>query len=418
MRIDPVQAMTSEKSVLASAMMEPWAVKPVVERLTATDFQNEANRTIWKAMKKLHSEDKPVDLVTLMDEVGGDATFNRIGGLDYLLELNNMLASAVHVEHYINLVIENSREHRIARAFNRIIEAEEPSLPQLRKLIESEEAMIKPVETGMETAETIVEYLDELCDGREKTLFFTGLPRFDNDLGGLPRGSVSILAARPRVGKTALAQGVQLHNHYSGYKTSYFSLEMTKKQLLDRFSAMTAHVPYGAIHKRNLENGQRMAISKELADLTTGNRFHLFDNVRSVSGIIAEAGRVKADIVFVDYIQKVHPDERRNKRNEEIEGIMDRFKEAATMLDAHFCILSQISREGADRPKLEYLKESGAIEEGGDIVMLLHRGKPQGQEMLLPSGVLIVAKHKYGEEGAIDIVFDGKHQRFTEAARE
>lgn len=418
MRIDPVQAMTSEKSVLASAMMDPLAVKPVVERLTTTDFQNEANRTIWKAMKKLHGEGKPIDLVTLMDEVGGDSTVNRIGGLDYLVELNNMLATAVHVEHYINLVIENSREDRIARAFNRIIEADEPALLQLRKLVEAEEAMIKPVEAGLETTEAVMAYLEQLCDGKEKQLFMTGLPRFDNDMGGLPRGSVSIMAARPRVGKTALALNVMLHNIYSGFKGAYFSLEMPREQLFDRLGAMTARIPYAAIHKKRLEQGQKIAVSKELADLTTGNRLHVFDNVRSVSGIIAEAGRVKADIVFVDYIQKVHPDERRNKRNEEIESIMDRFKEAAIPLNAHFCVLSQINREGADRPKLEYLKESGAIEEGGDIVMLLHRGKPPGQETLLPNGVLIVAKHKYGEEGAIDLVFDGKHQRFTEAARE
>lgn len=418
MRIDPVQSMVAEKSALGAAILDPLATKQLVTRLSPADFQNEANRAVFQAIKKLEGEGIPPDFATLYAELEDAEPVKRIGGLDYIIEICNFAPSAVNMEHYVNMVLENGREARITEGMRRVVVSDDPSLPQLRKLIEDEESKIKPVETGMETAETIAAYLDEICDGGERALFTTGLPRFDNDLGGLPRGSVSIIAARPRVGKTSLALGFDVHNFYTGYRTAYFSLEMTKPQLLDRVSAMTARVPYGAIHKRRLEQGHKTAISKELADFTTGNRFHLFDNVRSTSGIISEAARVKADMIFVDYIQKVHPDERRQKRNEEIETIMDRFKEAAISLNAHFCILSQISREGADRPKLEYLKESGAIEEGGDIVMLLHRKAINEGRQLTAEGMLIVAKHKYGEEGAVELVFDGTHQRFIEIAKE
>jgi replicative DNA helicase len=416
MRIDTVQAMTAEKSALGAALLDAAALARVVEGLVVADFQNEANRAIFKAMKKMHGEGKPVDFATLFEEVGDDEHVRRIGKLDYLLELSNFLPSAVNVESYINSVTEYGRESRITDAMRRIAISDDPALPQLDRLIADERAAIKS--TGRNPAEVVAEYLDELCDGGEKALFTTGFPKFDEHCGGLPRGSISCLAARPRVGKTALALNIMTHNIYSGYNAAYFSLEMTVKQLLDRIGASTSGVPYGPIFRRKLERGQQAAVGKELVDLTGGNRLNLYDNIRSCNGIVAEARRIGADLIFIDYIQRVRPDERRTKRNEEIEEIIYRLKDAAIALSCHICILSQIGRQGADKPTIQDLKESGALEEGSDIIMLLHRKSENEGRILLPEGSLIVGKHKYGQEGYISIYFDGNRQKFQETAKE
>jgi replicative DNA helicase len=192
---------------------------------------------------------------------------------------------------------------------------------------------------------------------------------------------------------------------------------MTRAQLLDRLSASAARVPYGSIRARTLTQEQKASVCGQIVGLMSGDRLNLFDAVRSVSGILAEIGRVGAKIAFIDYIQKVRPDERRARRNEEIESVMDRLKEGAVKLGCHICALSQINRDGSGNPDLENLKESGALEEGGDIVMLLKRENEFNSQSLSKQGELIVAKHKFGRDGFINLRFDGELQRFEDVGK-
>jgi replicative DNA helicase len=416
MRISDIQIMTAEKSALGAAMLEPWAAEQVASRLSPADFQVEANKVIFAAMKKLHGEGKPVDFATVLDECGDHEKVVQIGGLDYVLELNRFVVSAVNIEHYINTIQENSREARIIYSIGEISNSDSPSLPQLEKLVEQEKAAIKPVGNELQTAEAVEEYLEDLDNPKGGMLFLTGFPKFDKYMGGLPRGSLSIIAARPRVGKTAIALNIMEHSIRSGYKTAFFSLEMTRRQLLDRLAAASTEARYTDIHARQTTKEQNKQIGTELVDLLGGYRLNLFDDVRSVSGIVSEIARIKPDIAFIDYAQKVRPDRQTESRHHDIEAIVDRLKEAAIQQNCHICLLSQLSREGAEKPKLEALKESGSLEEGGDIVMLLHR-KAEPDGTIAAGGLLVVAKHKYGETGSVDLYFNGQHQKFTEAAR-
>jgi replicative DNA helicase len=412
-RITEVQAMNAEKSVLGAMMLDVMAQKTAIDKLEPDDFRNEANRTIFEAMRMLHRDGKPVDFVTVSDAVENTDAVTRIGGLEYLIELNRFVASAANIEAYTVMVQQNAQEARISDGAMRIAQSDDPSIAALERLIEREKGRIKaPAKDG---AALVAEYLEELCDGSEKTLFSTGFLKFDTYMGGLPRGSVSCIAARPRIGKTAFALNIMAHNINHGYRTAYFSLEMTAKQLLDRLAAAGAKVPYGIIHRKKPEAGHMAAISEELADISMGGKLNLYDNVRSVNGIITEAERVKADLIFIDYIQRVRPEESRHKRNEEIEQIVYRLKDAAIQLNAHICMLSQISRQGADKPKIEDLKESGALEEGSDIIMLLHRHSDNEGRDIKPTGFVAVAKNKYGDQGYCELWFEGKFQKFSEA---
>jgi replicative DNA helicase len=411
--------MTAEKSVLSAAMQESWAAKQVVDRMDERDFQNEANRAIFTAMKKLYGEGKPIDFLTLDAEVGSNKNLLKMdgGAIAYLVDLSGFAVSAVNTEHYINTALEIGREYRIQRVAATLDQTAEPSLTVLERLVEAERATLKPVGDNNEPMQAVADYMDDLCDGAELSLFTTGLPTLDNDMGGLPRGSLSIIAARTRQGKTTLALNFMVHNIRSKHKTAFFSLEMTRKQILDRISSMTTNTPYSMIHKRVLQEGHRQVICNELPELAAGTRMNILDSVHSVSGIISEIERIKPDILFIDYVQKIRPDRYTESRHHDIEAIIDRLKEAAVRYDCHICVLSQINRAGSDKPRLENMKESGALEEGGDIVMILHR--ENGPDGRTPGeiGVLMVEKHKYGETGFVDVFFKGKYQQFSESAK-
>jgi replicative DNA helicase len=415
LKITEEQVMTAEKSVLSAAMSDQLAAKYVAERLAEADFLVPSNREIFRAVRALYDAKKPVDAMLVYDEVAGNTAVERVdgGALSYITDIAMFIASPSLVEHYIELVKGNAAEERQRVALARIMESKDDAiLPLLERLVADERAMYTPgAENSTDAA--ISAYLDELADPVNNDLFTTGIPSFDTDLGGLPRGSLSIIAARPRVGKTALALNITAHNRRTGYNVAFFSLEMTAKQLFDRLAAANTDALYHNIFHRRLKPEQQAEISTQLVELSRG-KLNIYDNIRSISGIVAETVRIAPDIIFIDYVQRIRPDKNRDSRHLEIDGIVDRLKELAITQNCHVCLLSQISRAGAEKPTLETLKESGSLEEGGDIIMLLHRDSNDKGRTLEKSGGLIIAKHKYGECGYVPLWFDGAHQRFTE----
>jgi replicative DNA helicase len=176
-------------------------------------------------------------------------------------------------------------------------------------------------------------------------------------------------------------------------------------------------VPYTHLHDRALLTTEEVAaVSESMAELLAGNRLRLTDEVNTVNGIVTEIDSIRPDIVFIDYIQRVRLGQKTDSRHHEIEGVMYKLKEAAIRYKCHIVALSQINRSGANKPSMEDLKESGSLEEAGDIIMLLHRDNEPGTEEPGPHGLLAVVKNKFGETGRAKLLFDGPHQRFLEEA--
>ena len=415
--ITPIETLLAmERAVIACAMLYDKAAREVAAALRARDFIIEAHRDIFVAVCALIRDGKPVDFLTVSESVRNSENLKRIGGLDYIINISESMPSGAVYEQYVEAVRDNGREYRISKMLDVIATTDEPMIPQLRRLIEEEEQ--EPESKGQtETFKRMSAYMDDLCGGIKPETFSLGLPKLDNDLGGLPKESVSVLAARPKIGKTALALNFMAYNIiHNKKKCAFFSLEMTVNQLTDRLISAEAKIPYECIRDRRLTADQQGAACDKILEMLGSDRLNLYDNLRNIGAIGREIARIKPDLVFIDYIQRVKPEEKRLKRNEEIEAVMDAAKGLALSHNCHIMLLSQINREGADKPRLEHLKESGAIEEGGDIVFLLHR--PEENDILKQSGDLIVAKHKYGREGVASLNFKGGYQRFTEAAKE
>lgn len=389
-------------------MLKDSAAKAVIRRMSAADFSQVLYRMVFGAMCRLIEGGKPVDLTTLCGELG-DEYFND------LVALADYVPSAANLDHYIEQALSVARERRITDRMRRVAMSDEPQLPQLEAMVKDERDAVKPAGDGLETVRAVADYLDDLADGNKGDFVTTGFASFDSYNGGFPVGSLSMIGARPRVGKTAIALNIMAHCATLGVKSAMYSLEMSRKQVFDRLAAQVARVPYGDIHRRTTTPQQIAAISEKMAEMATGDRLNIYDDIRSASAIYDETMRIRPRIIFIDYAQRVRPDAYHDNRHREIEQIVARLKSLAIDAQCHVCLLSQLNRAGNDKPTLEALKESGSLEEGGDIIWLLHREASGDGKTLGNHGRIIIAKNKYGEEGEIPLTWSGQYQQFQEA---
>ena len=240
----------------------------------------------------------------------------------------------------------------------------------------------------------------------------TGLKAIDNITGGLELNSVSILAAFPSTGKTALALNIAAHNIKQGNKVLFISLEMGKNQLLDRMAAAEGGLPYEFINRGQM-NEQR--IYKSVLELISGGSFEIVDNCMLIEPMAAKIGRSTPDLVIVDFVQMCHTQRKTENRANELDYIIGEFKRIARLYPCHIMLLSQLSREanksGAD---MFTLKGSSGLEQGGDIVLILDRPHIMDQGEHPAKAHVKVAKNKYGATGKAMLFFEGEYQRFRD----
>lgn len=408
MRLNPETVMAAEKSVLGAMTLDRSAARMAVARLREEDFTVDANREMFKAAKQLLDNGKPVDFVTLSDGVEHSEAVRLIGGIDYIIEVCHFVPSATNAEYYIDQVAENGREARLNDAVPKIMRGIEPSYQQLHALLREEQGQVRHKDTAVEMAGAVAEFLEKLADPPQGILFRTGFKTLDNAIGGLPRKSLSCIKAQYRVGKTALALNMVDRNLRDGKRVLLFSLEMSREQILQRIAAARARVNYTKIFRYATTAEENAAISTEMAELISGNRLYVADNVRTVSAMADEIDRFKPDIVFIDYIQKIRTEGKQDNRHHELEEIVARLKMTAMDYDCHVCVLSQVNESGD-------AKESKSIEEGTDIVMYLQREVVDTVTKLLDRyGKLRVTKNKYGPECVLSVELIGEQQRFKE----
>jgi replicative DNA helicase len=389
-------------------MLKESAAKAVTRRMGADDFRFPWYRDVFQAVQRVVEAGKPVDVVTLVDELG-DAR------LDDLIALADFLPSAANIDHYIEQALTYARERRITDKMRRIAISDDEQLPQLEAMVKEERDAVKPVGDGLESLRSVADHLDRLAEKRRANFITTGFASFDTYNGGFPLGSLSIIGARPRVGKTAIALNVMVHAIRTGNKTALYSLEMPREQIYERMDAQVARVPYGSIHNQETTPEQDAAISTAMIDLASTGLLNVYEDIRSASAIYDETMRIRPRVIFIDYAQRVRPDAYHDNRHRELEQIVAKLKTLAIDANCHVCLLSQLSRAGNDKPSLEALKESGSLEEGGDIVWLLHREASGDGKTLGNHGRIIIAKNKYGEEGEIPLDWNGQYQQFKEA---
>ena len=417
----------AERLVLGSIMLDGNLYIQAAGALDASDFSLEKHRRIFTRMGELHERGESIDRVTLANELLRFSELESIGGLSYLVSLDDGLPHIVNIESYIRIVKDKSTLRRIIAAsqqtMNRCLLAEEDPADILAG---AEETLLKLGESSnRQTLSSPRQIVQEYDGGINAFLdpskrikgVSTGLYKLDEMTGGMHAGDLFILAARPSMGKTALALNIAHHVATKGEQAvAIFSLEMSKESLLTRMLCAGARVDSQRFRAGYLNADERRKLQAGLNDLVQAPIFiddtagvHLMDIHAKLRRLQAER---KLGLVVVDYLQLMSARGRSENRNQEISTISRGMKLLAKEMSVPLLVLSQLSRapetrQGDHRPQLSDLRESGSIEQDADLVAFIFREEvyKRDREDLHGLAELILAKQRNGPVGKIDLVF-------------
>src|SRR5882672_364674 len=411
----------AERFVLGSILMDDSYYIQAAGALEADDFSLEKHRRIFARMAEIHQRGERIDRVTLANELMGRNQLEAVDGLSYLVSLDDGLPQTFNIESYIRIVKDKAILRKIIFAsqnlMNRCISSdEEPS----QILAGAEETLLKlgesQVKSGlMSPAQIIEDYqggLNSFLDPSKRIKgISTGFSKLDEMTGGLHAGELIILAARPSMGKTALALNIAQHVAAKLDKAvAVFSLEMSKESLLTRMLCASARVDSQKFRSGYLNSEERQRLQVAASQLVRAPLFiddtagaNLMDMHAKLRRLQAER-REEIGLVVVDYLQLMSGRGRFENRNQEISTISRGFKMLSKELNVPLLVLSQLSRapetrQGDHRPQLSDLRESGSIEQDADLVAFIDREDLRGM------AELIVAKQRNGPIGKVDLVF-------------
>ncbi|HTV59917.1 MAG TPA: replicative DNA helicase [Verrucomicrobiae bacterium] len=429
----------AERSILGAVLLDNHALNAAVERVRSEDFFLPQHRYIFERMIQLAEKNHAIDIVTLMEDLSRRAELEAAGGIAYLSTLADGLPRITNVDHYARIVKEKAVLRSLIHSASAIQEQALAAGDDADVILDRAESIIfqlaeDRVKSGFVGVKELVrdnfERLEKIfSEGRRITGLATGYLGLDNETAGLQPSELVVLAARPSMGKTALAlniaENVALDQRQP---VAVFSLEMSKESLLLRLLASKSRVDAHKFRTGHLGRDDWDKISKALTELAEAPLWIDDSASSTVLEMGAKARRLKRDrglaLMIVDYIQLVVPStgNRQSNRQEEVAGISRGLKGLAKELKVPILVLSQLTRapERDDRkPQLSDLRESGAIEQDADVVMFINR--PNFYKTDLPEeerarAELIIAKQRNGPTGLLKFVFLGRHTRFEEAA--
>jgi replicative DNA helicase len=391
----PPQNIDAEMSLLGAVMIDSDAIVRVADAIEVADFYDERHQRIYEGIKKLYEHHRPIDVLTLSNQLKDDGFLEVIGGATYLTELTNYVPTAAHVEHYAEIVADKALRRRLIKVSQNIVGIGYNESKAIKEIIEDAESELfqvsqKHVKQDIESIESILagsfERLDELHRDKDKVRGIpTGFRDLDNIIAGWQKSDLVVLAARPSMGKTVLALNFA---HKVATKSEMpvliFSLEMSKEQLVDRMLAMESGVDAWNIRTGNLSNDDWEKISEAMGTLAEAPIY-----VDDSPGITISDMRTKArreqhqrqlGLIIVDYLQLMSGHSRfggDSNRVQEISEISRGLKAIARELNVPVIALSQLSRSVESRspqiPQLADLRESGSIEQDADLVMFIYR---------------------------------------------
>jgi replicative DNA helicase len=428
----PPNSIEAEQSVLGAMIIDKEAINSALEIIKPEDFYKEANREIFETMIVLFNKNEPVDLITLSEELKRRGTLDNIGGVTYLANLSSSIATTANIKYYCKIVQEKSILRRLIKSSDDIMGKAFEDTEEVSAIIELAERNIFDITQGShrEGFSPISEVLlnsfaqieERAANKGRLTGLETGFIDLDNKLSGLQKSDLILLAARPSMGKTALGINIATHSALkSNAKVAIFSLEMSKEQLVQRVISATSHVDLQKIISGNLSDDEWLKVVDSMGPLSQMNIF--IDDTAGISlmEMKAKCRRLKIekglDLILVDYLQLMQLEGRQESRQQEISAISRGLKALAKEMECPVIALSQLSRapelRSDHRPILSDLRESGAIEQDADVVLFLYRDEYYNKETELKNiGELIIAKHRNGPTGSIELVWKGEYTKF------
>ena len=431
----------AEMAFLGCLLIDSEIAAETIEKLSEDDFYQESHKYILRAMQRVFNNRKPVDLVTVSDELESEGMLEKAGGIVYLTELTQITPSAANYKSYQEIIQRDSVNRKLIRASRKIIESSMSGSDEKTALAFAEKAIYdiskeneRSSLLGMGEGDIIGEVLHKFemlqSDPNSFKGLQTGFKRLDKMTHGLQPGALIVLAARPGMGKTSLAMNLVEHASLRCGKTSaVFSLEMPRTEIVQRLICSYANVSM----QRALDGELSAKEWKKLmlaGDQIKKSNIFIDDSSRvTPAEILSKCRRLKTkvggvDLVMIDYIQLMSSGDSKmagaENRQQEIASITRDLKIMAKELGVPVIALSQLRRIQSKEPQLSDLRESGAIEQDADIVMFISRPEAIATAEELASGSivkgaaeLILAKHRGGEQGRISLKFIGECTKFV-----
>ncbi|MFH9579071.1 replicative DNA helicase [Streptomyces globisporus] len=433
----PPHDIHAEESTLGGMMMDREVIGEVQDLVTAADFYRPVHALLFDTILDLYAKGEPSDPITVNAELVRRGHLTRVGGHATVYALIQSVATVANTTYYADIVKERARLRRLVDAGNRITQmayAAEGDIDEIEDAAHSLLSNLIQTEDGDEEVGELGDGLDEIFDELENGKADmagvpTGFTDFDALTDGLHPGQVIVVAARPAMGKSTLAVDFARHAAISsGKRVAIFSLEMGKKEMQKRILSAEARVGLHHIIHRALTDDDWTRVAR-VTERMAAARLHI--NARpgqTPTSIKARCRKMQQtgglDLVIVDYLQLMESatSKKTENRQQEVSAMSRAFKLLAKELQIPVVVLSQLNRgpeQRADkRPQMSDLRESGAIEQDADVVILLHREDAYDKESPRAGEAdLIVEKNRNGPTAIITVAFQGHYSRFVDMAQ-
>lgn len=435
----PPQSLDAEKSLLGAVLIDDNVLADVSDKLKPADFYENIHQIVFTSMMRLYEKHKPVDLLTLSDDLQSKNQLETVGGSSYLTELTNYVPTAAHATAYADMIRGKAVRRRLIKASAELAELGYDEDKTIEELLGQAEADLfsvsdESLKQDLVSLESILaesfDRIEELHRNKGSLRgVATGYKDFDAKTAGLQKSDLLILAARPAMGKSTFVSNLA-YNVASQQKKAvlFFSLEMSKDQLVDRMLADVSGVDAFNIRTGNLSETDFGKLSDAMGEMAEAPIF--IDDTPGMSVLEMrtkarrEAHNQPLGLIIIDYLQLMQGSGRNNSDNrvQEVSEISRGLKLIARELDVPVIALSQLSRSVESRhpqiPQLADLRESGSIEQDADLVMFLYREdyyNPETENQHITD--LIIAKHRNGPTGKLQLYFHPERLRFMSLDR-
>jgi len=430
----PPQNIESERALLGSIMLRSESIEEIMDIIRPESFYSEKHRLIFRAMTDLFSKNEPIDLLTLSSRLKERELLDQTGGMSYLTELVNAVPSSANAEYYAQMIQKKHLMRKLIEASEHICTLGYDETSELDELLDKAEKKIYEV-THSSSNSNFIEIKDALGEAWERLDRLhkskgefrgvpTGFRELDNKLAGLQKSDLIILAARPSMGKTALALDIARQAAIQhDIPVAIFSLEMSAQQLVDRMLAAESRVDAWKLRTGKLSlDSEFEKIRNSLDPLSKAPIFVDDQPANNILKMRSVVRRLKSEkklgLVVVDYLQLMVPTNSRNSDNtvQQVTEISRSLKHLAREFDIPVLALSQLSRaveQRGGRPRLSDLRDSGSIEQDADVVMFIHREDKYKEDSDKPNiAEILIEKHRNGPTGKIELYFDQNKSTF------
>ena len=425
----------AEAGVLGAIILNPTVCDEVVGIVRVSDFFSNANRRLFKCLVDMHNEGRGIDLTLLTERLRQNGEMEEIGGEAYIAELMTSVPVAAHAAHYARIVRDKSVLRSLIDTSSKILSSAYESDKTPRELIAEAEESIFQIsdERNSQNVRWMRDIMGDLLpeidnatgemDGLE-----TGFTEIDEILNGLHASSLIILAARPSMGKTALATNIAEYVTVESKRpVLFFSLEMSEKELARRMLCARGRLNNHRLIANTLSEDERGRFLDAASALNSAPLMINDSGSQTVSEMAAIARRVKRQdglgLIIIDYLTLIEPDNPMEPRQEQVAKTARRLKRLARELDVPVLCLAQVNRQVEqskdNRPRLSNLRESGAIEQDADVVMFVHREEyytkseeEANEKDLKGKAEIIIAKQRNGSTGTIELRWSAEYTRF------